>query len=352
MRVQKTLQIGDKKVGEGQPVFVIAEAGVNHNGDMSLAHKLIDAAKEAGADAVKFQTFTPEELVSESAPQAKYQTENTGMVEPQISMLERLKLPHKEHADLKKYAEKNGLIFLSTPFSATDADFLETLDIAAYKIPSGEVTNIPFLAHVAKKGRPILLSTGMATLEEVKEAIDALTANGAQEIALFHCTSMYPAPAKDINLRAMQTLASETNLPTGYSDHSEGIAISIAAVALGACIIEKHFTLDRTLPGPDHKASLEPEELKEMIGAIRVVEAAFGSPEKKPTAGELDTARVARKSVVAKRNIPKGSVLHEEDVYIVRPGTGIPPKHLPDLVGKISAKDIIQGEPLQWDMLI
>lgn len=351
MSKNQTIQIGTRGVGEGQPVFVIAEAGVNHNSDMVLARKLIDAAADAGADAVKFQTFTPEEIVSESAPQAAYQVENTGKKESQIDMLRGLMLPHEEHLALKKYTEEKGLLFLSTPFSIPDADFLETLDIAAYKIPSGELTNIPFLVHVAKKGKPILLSTGMGTLEEVHEAVDALQKSGATDIALFHCTSEYPTPPADINLRAMQTLAQEFGFPTGFSDHSEGICAATAATALGACLIEKHFTLDRTLPGPDHKASLEPKELKEMIRCIRFTEQSLGSSEKKPTEGELDTARVARKSVVAHRDILADAQITSEDIYIVRPGTGISPKHFDEIVGKTAKQIILRGTPLQWDML-
>lgn len=351
MKKNQTIKIGVRAVGDGQPIFIIAEAGVNHNGDMTLARKLIDAAADAGADAVKFQTFTPEELVSEMAPQAAYQVTNTGKEESQISMLRGLVLPHREHGALKKYAEEKGLVFLSTPFSIPDADFLEKLDIVAYKIPSGELTNLPFLAHIAKKGKPVILSTGMGTLEEVHEAVDVLKKNGASEIALFHCTSEYPAPPADINLRAMQTLANEFGLPTGLSDHSEGICVAIAAAALGAQLIEKHFTLDRSLPGPDHKASLEPAELKEMIRCIRVVEQALGSPLKKPTKGEIDTARVARKSVVARRDIAAGTRVTGEDIYIVRPGTGIQPKHFYEIVGKTTKQVIPRGTPLQWNML-
>ncbi len=346
------IQIGKKIIRKDNPIFIIAEAGVNHNGDMVLARKLIDVAADAGADAVKFQTFTPEEIVSDVAPQAAYQATNTGKEESQIAMLRGLVLPRKEHAALKKYAEKKGLIFLSTPFSISDADFLETLDIAAYKIPSGELTNQPFLAHIAKKGKPVILSTGMGTLEEVREALSVLTENGATGIALFHCTSEYPTPPADINLRAMQTLASEFGLPTGLSDHSEGVCVAIAAVALGAQLIEKHFTLDRTLPGPDHVMSLEPNELKEMIRCIRMVEQSLGSPEKKPTEGELDTARVARKSVVAHRDIAEGVRVVSEDVYIVRPGTGIAPKHFDEVIGKTSKQIIPRGTPLQWEMFV
>lgn len=347
----KMIQIGNRAIGAGQPVFVIAEAGVNHNGDMALAKKLIDAAADAGADAVKFQTFTPEELVSDIAPQADYQVANTGKEESQMSMLRNLVLPHKEHSALKKYAEEKGLIFLSTPFSIPDADFLETLDIVAYKISSGELTNTPFLANIAKKGKPVILSTGMGTLEEVREALDVLKENGTTEIAIFHCTSEYPTPPTEINLRAMQTLASEFGLPTGLSDHSEGICVSIAATALGSCLIEKHFTIDRSLPGPDHKASLEPHELKEMIRCIRVVEQSLGSSLKKPTKAELDTARVARKSVVAHRDILAGACIASDDIYIVRPGTGIQPKHFDEIIGKTAKRIIPRGTPLRWDML-
>lgn len=346
----QTIRIDGHPIGVGHRVFVIAEAGVNHNGDMKLAKKLIDVAADSGADAVKFQTFTPEEIVSDAAPQAAYQVKNTGKKESQIAMLRTLVLPYKEHHALKKYAEGKGLVFLSTPFSNKDADFLEILGIAAYKIPSGELTNLPFLAHVAKKKKPVILSTGMGTLAEVREALKVLKKNGATKIALFHCTSEYPAPPVDINLRAMQTLADTFGLPTGLSDHSEGINVAIAATALGACLIEKHFTLDRALPGPDHKASLEPHELKEMVRGIRVIEQALGSAEKRPTKGELNTARVARKSVVARRDIKKGESMVADDLYIVRPGTGIPPKHIDELVGKTSKRTIPRGTPMQWNM--
>lgn len=346
-----SIRLGSRTVGASAPVFVIAEAGVNHNGDMAFARKLIDAAADAGADAVKFQTFTPEELASSLAPQAEYQVANTGKEEAQLSMLQGLVLPHQEHKALKLYAESKGLIFLSTPFSIPDADFLETLNLVALKIPSGEITNTPFLAHVAKKGKPVLLSTGMSTLEEVREALAVLREHGAKEIALFHCTSMYPTPAEYINLRAMQTLANEFGLPTGLSDHSEGIGISIAAVGLGAQLIEKHYTLSREMPGPDHKASLEPQELKEMIASIRAVEKALGSPEKKPVGGEPDTAAVARKSVVARRDIAASEILSADDVYIVRPGTGIAPKYIQKVVGKTAVRAIKAGEPLAWEML-
>lgn len=345
------IRIGARTIGPGHPAFIIAEAGVNHNGDPKLARELVDAAADAGADAVKFQTFTPEELVSESAPQAEYQVANTGKEESQLSMLQRLVLPHEEHVALKAYAESKGLIFLSTPFSIPDADFLETLGVVAYKVPSGEITNTPFLEAIAKKGKPVILSTGMATLEEVREALETLRANGASDIAVLHCTSMYPTPPEFINLRAMNTLQKEFSLPTGLSDHSEHEAVAVAAVALGACIIEKHYTLSRDLPGPDHKASLEPKELKEMVAAVREVEAALGSPEKRPVGGELDTAAVARKSVVARKAIKSGAVISAEDVYIVRPGTGIPPRELPHVVGKTAKADIAQGTPLSWDML-
>jgi N,N'-diacetyllegionaminate synthase len=347
----KQIHIGTKVVGEGQPVFIIAEAGVNHNGDMALARQLIDAAHEAGADAVKFQTFTPEELASEQAVQAAYQVQNTGKQESQIDMLRGLVLPHAEHRALKEYAESKGLAFISTPFSIKDADFLAELGMVAYKIPSGEITNTPFLAHVAKKGNPILLSTGMSTLDEVREALEVLRANGATSIALFHCTSMYPTPPEHINLRAMQTLAAEFGLPTGLSDHSEHTAVAVAAAALGACIIEKHYTLSRALPGPDHKASLEPAELTAMIADIREVERALGSPEKKPVGGEPDTAAVARKSVVAKRAIVSGATISQDDVYIVRPGIGIAPKFMGEVVGKVAKQDIAAGTPLTWDMI-
>lgn len=327
-------QIAGHPVGPGHPCFVIAEAGVNHNGDLDLALRLVDAAAEAGADAIKFQTFRTEALVTASAPKADYQARTTGAEEPQAAMLKRLELDLASHARLQAHARSRGLLFLSTPFEADSADLLESLELPAFKIPSGELTNLPFLAHVARKGRPIILSTGMARLGEVEAALDTLREAGSPPVWLLHCVSAYPTPPAEANLRAMATLAQAFHLPVGYSDHTEGIALSLAAVALGACILEKHFTLNRNLPGPDQRASLEPGEFADLVQGIRAVEAGLGSGLKAPSPSEADTARIARKSLLAARDLAPGTCLSLDCIAIKRPGTGLSPTLLPQLLGR------------------
>ncbi len=332
--------VGDRRIGPGEPCFVIAEGGVNHNGDPVLARRLIDAAREAGADAVKFQTFDPSALASDDAPKAAYQAERQGPG-TQREMLERLVLSHETHVELKAYAERSGLLFLSTPFDEGSADFLESLGVAAFKLPSGELTNHPFLAHVARKRRPILLSTGMANLDEVRAAVGAIRGAADVPIALLHCVSCYPARAEDSNLRAMDTLRREFGVPVGWSDHTLGIHMAVAAAALGANLIEKHITLDRTMPGPDHAASLEPYELRELVRAVRAVSAGLGDGRKVPVPAEVPIAAVARKSLHWSRPLRAGELVRADHLIALRPGTGISPAHMNTVVGRRVRADVL-----------
>ena len=346
------ISIAGRPVGPAHPCLVIAEAGVNHNGDPELAHKLVDAAAEAGADAVKFQTFKAELVVTPDAPKADYQLRYTGAGESQLEMLRRLELTPQMHHALQIHCRERGLLFLSTPFDEGSADFLETLSVEAYKIPSGEITNLPLLAHVARKRRPMIVSTGMSHLDEVETAVRVIRQEGNPQIVLLHCVSNYPALPGDINLRAMDTMAKAFGLPVGYSDHTQGIEVALGAVAMGACIIEKHFTLDRALPGPDHQASLEPDELKALVRGIRVVQAALGNGRKEPTTSEANTAAVARRSLVASRDLPAGTVLTEMDIAIRRPGAGLSPALRPYLVGRKTRVELAAGSLLSLEMLV
>jgi N-acetylneuraminate synthase len=332
-------------------VFVIAEAGVNHNGSLDLALQLVDAAKASGADAVKFQTFRADLLATRSAHKAAYQERTTANSESQFQMLQRLELDEAAHRCLIEHCREVGIQFLSSPFDAQSADLLDAMDLPLYKIPSGEITNLPFLEHLAGKGRPLILSTGMSTLGEVEEAVELLKTAGATELTLLHCVTEYPAPYADVNLRAMLTLKMAFGLPVGYSDHTPGIEIAIAAVALGAEVIEKHFTLDRSLPGPDHAASLEPGELQQMVTAIRHVEAALGNGIKAPAACELPNISVARKSLVAFRPLPAGHRLTAGDLDIKRPGNGLAPKMIPALIGRRLRAALDKDEVITWDHL-
>ena len=334
------IRIGTRSVGFGAPVFIIAEAGVNHNGDLHLAKKLVDAAAEAGADAVKFQTFRAEELVSAAAPKARYQEETTGRDETQLEMIKRLELSAEAHWKLNEHCKSRKILFLSTPFDPQSADLLENLNILAYKVPSGEITNWPFLEHIASKRKPVILSTGMSDLSEVEGAIRVLRSAGCSELAVLHCTSSYPASAANSNLRAMHTLAEAFQVPVGLSDHTIGIEIPLAAVALGGCIIEKHFTLDKSLAGPDHQASLEPNELRLLVSAIRNVESAMGDGIKRPNPSEEDVRNVARRSILARQVIPQGALIEKEMLVFKRPGIGIPPSKLSTVVGRRAARKI------------
>ena len=348
--MQREITITGRKIGPGRPCFVIAEAGVNHNGDLDLGRQLIDVAVAAGADAVKFQTFKADRLAAASAPKAKYQIENTGTSESQQEMLRKLELTGEMQEAFAAHCRERGILFLSTPFDEGSADELEALGVPAFKVPSGELTNLPLLRHLARKGKPMIVSTGMSYLGEVETALHAIAGEGNDAVAVLHCVSNYPAAAGDINLRAMGTMAEAFRIPVGYSDHSSGIEISVAAAALGATIIEKHFTIDRRLPGPDHVASLEPDELREMMRAIRSVEAALGDGIKRPTAAEASTADVARRSLVAAVPLRAGMVLGAEHVAILRPGTGLAPALLPHIVGRTLRMPVEQGALLRLEM--
>lgn len=337
----RKIRINNKYIGKNQPVFIIAEAGVNHNGDLKLAKQLIDVAADAGADAVKFQTFDPKTLVTKEAIKAIYQVRNENKgEESQFDMLKRLMLPREWHADLKKYAEAKGLIFMSTPFSLDDATYLRDLGIKVLKVGSTDTENIPYLTEIAKWKIPIILSTGMSGLAKVKTSVSAMKKAGCRDLIVLHCTTNYPTPFEQVNIKAMLTLEKKLGLPIGFSDHTSGIEASVAAVALGAMVIEKHFTVSKALPGPDQQASLEPSELKSLVSSIRNVEKAFGTGKKKPFASELEIAKVARKSLVTARFIPLGKKITADDIVVKRPGTGMPPGDLRKIVGRIAKADI------------
>lgn len=345
------IQISKKEIGIGHPCFIIAEAGVNHNGKISLARRLIDAASDAGADAVKFQTFKTENLVTSSAEKAEYQKQSDSQSINQFQMLKNLELQETEFKKLSIYAKKKGLIFLSTAFDMGSVELLARLKVPAFKIPSGEITNSPYLKKIGMQKKPVILSTGMSTIDEIREAVSLLKDQGCNEIVLLHCTTSYPAPMESVNLRVLNTLRDVFTLPVGYSDHTEGIVIPIAAVALGACVVEKHLTLDRTLPGPDHKASIEPDEFKKMVAAIRDVESAMGDEMKKMQPCEVCNRDVVRKSIVAAKDIIRGSKISEKMLAIKRPGTGIEPKYAEKLVGKKARSRIKKDTVIVWDMI-
>lgn len=310
-----------------EKVIIIAEAGVNHNGNYDLAVKMIYEAKRAGADYVKFQTAVPELVISTIAPKAEYQKETTGNDESQLDMCRAIHLPLSDYARLKAICDEVGVGFMSTPFDLVSIDTLEPLDMDYYKIPSGEITNLPYLRKIASKGRPVIMSTGMSEMDEIGAALDVLERGGLKrsDITLLHCNTEYPTPFGDVNLMAMKTIGDTFGVKVGYSDHTRGIEVPIAAVAMGAKVIEKHFTLDCNMEGPDHKASLEPDQLKAMVDAIRNVEQAIGSAEKHATASETPNKVVARKSIVAARDIAEGEILTEENITVKRPGNGISP---------------------------
>ncbi|MDP3696588.1 MAG: N-acetylneuraminate synthase [Candidatus Taylorbacteria bacterium] len=333
------IKIGDKLVGLNQPVFIVAEAGVNHNGELKLAKKLIDVAAQAGVDAIKFQTFDPKTLVTKNAAKAKYQTNDNGR-ESQYEMLEKIMLPRKWHKELRNYAKKKGLIFLSTPFSKNDADFLIKLGVPAIKVSSSDANNIPYLTYIAAQNIPIILSTGMSDMEEIRESVKNILKMGNNKLIVLHCTTNYPTPFEEANIKAIPALAQEFGLIIGFSDHTLGIEAPIAAVAIGAKIIEKHFTLDKKLPGPDHKASLEPEELKKMTRSIRNIEKALGNGKKIPFPSEKKISNAARKSIIAIQNIKRGQIITADYIDIKRPGNGLSPKYYPEIIGAKAIKDI------------
>jgi len=322
-------------------VFIIAEAGVNHNGSIELAFKLIDAAVESGADAVKFQTFKAENLVSKNTQKAEYQKQTTNPLESQLDMLKKLELDVDVHKKLIKYCNAKGIMFLSSSFDHDSIDLLNELGLKIYKIPSGEITNLPYLRRIGSLAKQVILSTGMSTLKEVGDALAILVDSGTKKenITVLHANTMYPTPMEDVNLNAMLTIQKEFGVAVGYSDHTLGIEVDIAAVAMGASCLEKHFTLDKTMDGPDHKASLEPEELKAMVGAIRNIEKALGSSEKKPSPSESVNIKVVRKSIFANQNIKKGDLLTDKNIAVKRPGGGISPMQWDEVIGTISSKD-------------
>lgn len=350
--ISSVVRIGKRVIGLGHPAFVIAEAGVNHNGSVDRAKAMIDVAATAGADAVKFQTFRADALVSPQAPKAAYQQIGADAGENQHEMLRGLELSYEDHATLVEHAKHRSIMFLSSPFDEKSADLLAELGTPAFKTGSGELTNLPFLAYLAALGKPMIVSTGMSDLEEVRAAVRTVRGGGhADQLLLLHCVSNYPAQPADINLKAMETLREEFGVPVGYSDHTLGSAVAIASVALGACVVEKHFTMDRSLPGPDHRASLEPDELSAMISAIRSVESALGNGEKYPAASEREMRRVARKSLVAAVQIDEGAEITEQMIAAKRPGDGLPPNMLPEIVGKIAAVTVRAGQMLTKDMI-
>ena len=328
--------------------IIIAEAGVNHNGSIDSAKKLIDIASEAGADYVKFQTFRAETLVTHNADKAEYQKGLTGNIETQFDMIKRLELDQDAHQELVQYCSEKDILFLSSPFDHESIDALAELNIPFYKIPSGEITNLPYLRHVGHMGKPVVMSTGMATLEEIRMAMEVLLEAGLkkEQLTILHCNTQYPTPMEDVNLRAMITIRDEFSVKVGYSDHTLGIEVPIAAVALGATLIEKHFTLDRTLPGPDHAASLEPEELKAMVASIRNIEKVMGNGIKKPSQSEIKNIPIVRKSIVAKKNIQKGEKFSKKNITVKRPGNGISPMQWDEVLGMISEKDYLLDDKI------
>ena len=347
-----SFKIADRPVGPAHSCFIIAEAGVNHNGSLEMARQLVDAAVQTGADAVKFQTFQAEQLVTPQAAKAEYQLSTTDADESQFEMLRRLELSPEAHLELMDHCRTKGILFMSSAFDEESADLLAQLGVALFKIPSGELTNLQLLAHIARYGKPMIVSTGMAYLSEVEEAVRCIQGCGNDEFALLHCVSNYPAQASDINLKAMTTMSAAFGVPVGYSDHTQGIEIAVAAVSLGACVIEKHLTLDQNLPGPDHKASLPPDQFGEMVQAIRSVELALGDGRKIPSQSEAAVAAVARKSLVAAHDIPAGGELTEEMVAVKRPGTGLPPGLLPHLLGRTARRPIPAGALITLDMVL
>ncbi|SJZ43889.1 N-acetylneuraminate synthase [Selenihalanaerobacter shriftii] len=345
------IEIAGRGIGPNEPTFIIAEAGVNHNGSLGIAKKLVDAAVEAEVDAVKFQTFKAENLVSKQASKAQYQLETTDKEESQFDMIKRLELSLDDHLYLKEYCEDRDILLLSTPFCFNSVDIIDDLGLELYKVGSSDTTNLPLLKYIAKKGKPIILSTGMSTLAEVEEAVNTILSTGNDRLILLHCVSNYPAQYQSVNLKAMETMSQAFKLPIGYSDHTLGIEVPVAAVARGAVVIEKHFTLDNNMEGPDHKASLEPEELKQMVINIRNIEEALGDGIKKPAKSEVANIKISRKSLVIDRDLKTGEELTKETLNIKRPGIGINPKFLETVLGMEVKKDLKADQVLQWEDL-
>jgi N,N'-diacetyllegionaminate synthase len=327
--------------------LIIAEAGVNHNGSLELAKKLVDTAKSSGADVIKFQTFISKNVISKNAPKADYQKKNHNIEENQLEMVRKLELSFEDFSKLNDYCKVKEIEFMSTAFDFDSIDFLDSLEMGTWKIPSGEITNLPYLIKVAKLNKPVILSTGMSTMEDIRSAVEIIKENGVSDLTILHCTTEYPTPFEDVNLKAMNTIREEFNVNIGYSDHTKGIEVPIAAVALGATVIEKHFTLDRNMEGPDHKASLEPNELKAMVDSIRHIELALGNGMKQPAESEKKNMAVARKSIMASKDIKAGEIFTEENLTVKRPGDGISPMRWFDIIGKPATRDFEEDELIE-----
>jgi N-acetylneuraminate synthase len=350
--MNKFVTIKDFRIGTGNPCFIIAEAGVNHNGNIQIAHRLIDAAKQAGADAVKFQSFKTEDLVTPTSRKADYQLKTTLGDHSQFSMLKKLELSLEDQVQLKKHCDDSNILYLCTPYEQKSADLLENIGVDAFKIASTDTSNLPFLRFIAKKNIPVILSTGMSTLGDVEESVNELKEHGLLEkIIILQCTSEYPVPFSDINLGAMKTMEAAFGCPVGFSDHTPGIGASPWAVAAGACLVEKHFTLDRKMEGPDHNASINPDELMELVTTVRNVEAALGDGIKRIMPSEKKNKSRMQKSLVATRNIPAGDMIHPDDLTCKRPGTGLLPKWFDQVVGKKAAVNIRKDDVLTLDCI-
>jgi N-acetylneuraminate synthase len=346
------IAVAGREIGSDQPCFVIAEAGVNHNGEIDLARNLVDVAVAAGADAIKFQTFKADRVVSAEAPKATYQKATTDADESQLEMVRRLELSPEVHETLQTYCQERSILFMSTPFDKWSVDLLDELGVPLFKVGSGEITNWPLLEHIASKQKPIILSTGMSYLGEVDEAVRTIRDAGNDQLVLLHCVSNYPADPADVNLHAMATMVQAFQLPAGLSDHTPGIEVALAAVALGACVVEKHFTLDKTLPGPDHQASLAPQELETLVRGIRVVESALGDGRKRPAASEEENRGTVRRSLAARLDIPRGTLLTAAHLQPLRPATGLPPTLLRHVVGRETKRELKEGELITWSDLV
>lgn len=348
----KKIRIGDRLLGEGEPTFIVAEIGVNHNGRLDLAERLVDSAKEAGADAAKFQAYKTERIVTKYAEKARYQKETTDPRKSQYNMLKKLEIEAKGLREIHRYARKRNIMFLASAFDEESVDLLDSLDVPAFKVASGEVTNLPLLRYMGEKKRPMILSTGLSTLEEIGGALRIIREEGVEDIVLLHCVTGYPAKIDEVNLKVMDLLRRTFGFPVGFSDHTLGISVPTAAVALGAVLIEKHFTLDKNMAGPDHRASLEPNKFREMVSAIRDVENAMGNGVKRITIEEEEIKKAARRSIVARIRIPKGAIIRENMLGFKRPGSGIEPKDLDRVIGKKAKKDIEVDELITLDKLV
>ncbi len=345
------IKIGETLVGEGQPVFFIAEAGVNHDGNIEKAKKLIDVAAEAGANAVKFQTFKTKKLLTLNLEKATYQKVGDGEEGSYAEMITRLELDRDDHYELLEYCNQKGIMFLSTPFDEDSVDLLDELGVPAFKVDSGNLNNPHLLKHIASKNKPMIMSTGMATIGEIEDALAAVYSTGNTQVILLHCTSNYPPAISDTNIKALQTMRAQFNVPVGYSDHTPGLPVSLAAVALGAVMIEKHFTLDRSAKGPDHLASLEPQEVIDLVKGMNMVTTALGSTRKAPVPAEKEVAASLRRSVVTVMPIPRGATLTKDMLAIKRPGDGIAPKYLDLIVGRTAQQDIPEDSVITWDQI-